>query len=185
MQGTWFSGTNGHLHLASKGKRTELALEYNMFSDTLYSMHVFACGSCMVQDWSCAGLEAWLSSRPWGCWLAPCRTSSSMSQVTGATVSPRGRASCSPASAPAASRLELQRLGTRPTPALSPPMRAGEAQLCKNQKREAGAGEVPRGRAQGLVSADPGTKRLLMDGVREGQAPEERGPIHYRPTAPP
>lgn len=38
----------GPLHLASKGKGTELAPERNMFSNTLYTMNSFAWGSCMA-----------------------------------------------------------------------------------------------------------------------------------------
>ena len=63
---------------------------------------------------------------------------------------------------------------------LRPQTWEGEAQLWKNQKREPEPVRCnwggPEGEWPGLVSADPGTEPLLMDGVRAGQAPGERRP---------
>ena len=111
----------------------------------------------------------------------------------GDTMSRQGQSSCPPTTPLIVSRLEAcrgedegpsTRPGTRPTPYSSPTDLGGRGPALEKSKQEPKPVRCdwggPEGERPGLVSADPSTELLLMDGVWAGQAPRgESGPIHY------
>lgn len=102
----------------------------------------------------------------------------------GDTMSRQGQSSCPPTTPLIVSRLEAcrgedegpsTRPGTRPTPYSSPTDLGGRGPALEKSKQEPKPVRCdwggPEGERPGLVSADPSTELLLMDGVWAGQAP--------------